>query len=47
MIEPLRRSHFRVWIVVSALLSILYTAGLIVRRPTMPKNPNAHWEKYK
>jgi len=47
MIEPLRRSHFRIWIVLSALLLVLFTASLIVRRPTTPKNPNVHWEKYK
>jgi len=47
MIEPLRRSHLRIWVVLSALLSVLFAAGLIVRRPTTPKNPNVHWEKYK
>jgi len=47
MIEPLRRAHFRIWIVLSVLLPILYAASLIVRRPTTPKNPNVHWEKYK
>ena len=47
MIEPLRRSHFRIWILLSVLLPALLAAGLIVRRPTIPKNPNVHWEKYK
>lgn len=47
MIKPLRRSHFRIWIVLSAVLSALFAAGLIVHRPTTPKNPNLHWEKYK
>lgn len=47
MVEPLRRSHFGIWIALSALLSVLFAAGLIVRRPTTPKNLNVHWEKYK
>src|SRR5437667_12334550 len=47
MIQPLRRSHFWIWIVLSVLLSVLFTAGLIVRRPTTPKNPTLHWEEYK
>ena len=47
MIQPLRRAHFRIWVILSALLSILFIAGLLVRRPVTPKNPNLHWEKYK
>ncbi len=47
MIQPLRRSHFWIWIALSVLLSVLFTAGLVVRRPTTPKNPTLHWEEYK
>ena len=47
MIQPLRRTHFWIWIVLTALLSLMFTAGLIVRRPATPKNPDLHWEKYK
>ena len=47
MTEPLRRTHFRIWIVLSALLPIFYAAALIVRRPTTPKNSTVNWEKYK
>ena len=47
MIQPLRRAHFRIWMVLSALLSILFIAGLVVGRPATPKNPKLHWEKYK
>ena len=47
MIQPLRRSHFVVWIALPVLLAALCFAGLLERRPTMPKNMNVHWEKYK
>ena len=47
MTEPLRRLHFSMWIVLTALLVALFAAGLMVRRPTMPKNPSVSWEKYK
>jgi hypothetical protein len=47
MIQPLRRAHFWIWAMVPLLLAILFAAGLIVRRPTIPTNENAHWEKYK
>ena len=47
MIQPLRRAHFRIWLVPSALLSVLFMAGLVLRRPVTPKNLNLHWEKYK
>ncbi len=47
MIQPLRRYHFWIWAVLSTVLSALFIAGLMVRRPTMPKNPAVHWETYK
>lgn len=47
MMQPLRRSHLRIWIVLSALLTALFAGGLVSRRPTKPKNPNVHWELYK
>ena len=47
MIQPFRRTHFWIWIVLSTLLSLLFTAGLSVRQTTTPKNPDLHWEKYK
>ena len=47
MIRPLRRAHFRIWTVLSILLSVLFIAGLMVRRPVTPKNPDLHWEKFK
>jgi hypothetical protein len=47
MIQPLRRTHFRIWVVLPVVLAILFVAGLIVRRPTLPPNANVHWEKYK
>ena len=47
MMQPLRRSHLRIWVVLSTLLTALFAAGLMSRRPTMPKNPAVHWERYK
>jgi len=47
MIQPLRRSHFWIWIFLPAFLAALFTVGLLARRPTTPKNPNAHWEQHK
>ena len=47
MIQPLRRNHFGIWIVLPVLLAILFIAGLTARRPTAPRNANVHWEKYK
>src|SRR6516164_3837603 len=38
MTQPLRRSHFRTWILLPAFLIALFAAGLIVRRSTMPAN---------
>jgi len=47
MIKPLRQTHFRIWAVLPLLLAFLFVAGLLVRRPTLPRNANVHWEKYK
>ena len=47
MIQPLRRRHYGIWIVLTMLLSVLFAAGLMVRRPTTPNNPSVNWEKNK
>ena len=47
MIQPLRRHHLRIWVVLSTLLALLFAAGLIVRRPTTPKNAALHWEQFR
>jgi hypothetical protein len=47
MIQPLRRSHFRTWLLLPPLLIALFAAGLIVRRSTMPANAHIHWGSYK
>ena len=44
MTRPLRRNHLRIWICLSILLSVLFTAGLTVRQPTTPRNPGVNWE---
>jgi hypothetical protein len=47
MIQPLRRKHLLVWIGLAVLLPILFAAGLVNRRATIPSNPAVHWEQYK
>jgi hypothetical protein len=47
MIQPLRRTHFRIWAVLPVLLAILFLTGIFVRQPTLPRNENVHWEEYK
>jgi hypothetical protein len=47
MIQPLRRSHFGIWIALAVTLPILLVAGLSGRRDTTPNNSNVHWEHYK
>lgn len=45
MIQPLRRTHFWIWVCLSTVLVALFSAGLIVRRPTTPKNSGLRWEQ--
>lgn len=47
MIQPLRRAHLRIWIVLPFLLGALLVAGLMARREATPVNTGLHWEKYK
>lgn len=47
MIQPLRRCHFRIWMVLPVLLYALFIAGLLVRRSATPPNPALHWEEYR
>jgi hypothetical protein len=47
MIQPLRRSHLRIWIALAVLLPILFAVGLAARRDTTPNNSVVHWEQYK
>lgn len=47
MIQPLRRNHLWIWIVLAVSLPVLIAAGLLVRRTTAPANPTLHWERYK
>ena len=43
MIQPLRRAHFRIWLVLAVVLYAVFVAGLAARRSTTPKNPNLDW----
>jgi hypothetical protein len=45
MTQPLRRAHFRIWLVLAAALYAVFVAGLLARRSTTPRNPNLHWEQ--
>lgn len=47
MIQPLRRAHFRIWMVLAVLLYAVFAAGLAVRRSSTPANPNLLWERYR
>jgi hypothetical protein len=47
MIQPLRRAHLRIWIVLTALLYGLVIAALAARRSATPPNPNLHWEQFR
>ena len=44
MTRPLRRAHARIWLILAILLPVLFVAGLLVRQPTTPSNPDFHWE---
>ena len=45
MIQPLRRAHFRIWLVLALLLYAVFLASLLARRTTTPPNPAIHWER--
>ena len=45
MIQPLRRAHFRIWVLLALLLYGVFLAGLLVRRTTTPPNPTLQWER--
>jgi hypothetical protein len=45
MIQPLRRAHFRIWVVLALLLYAVLLAGLLAQRTTTPPNPTLHWER--
>lgn len=47
MIQPLRRAHLRIWVVLTVVLYVLFIACLLVRRTSTPLNSNLHWERYK
>jgi hypothetical protein len=46
MIAPLRRAHFRIWLLSAIALYAVFIAALLVRRPTTPPNAGLHWEQY-
>ena len=47
MIQPLRRAHFRIWLLLAVVLYAIFIAGLVLRRTSTPANPNLQWERYR
>jgi hypothetical protein len=47
MTQPLRRAHFRIWVVLALVLYAVLIGGLLARRSTTPPNPNLNWEQYR
>jgi hypothetical protein len=47
MIAPLRRAHYRIWLVLAVALYAVFIAGLLCRRSTTPPNAGLHWERYR
>ena len=47
MIQPLRRAHFRIWLVLAVAMYVVFIAGLLARRTTTPPNPDLNWEQYR
>jgi len=47
MIQPLRRSHFGIWVALPLILAVLFVAGLVSRRTAQPPNAEWHWQQYR
>ena len=47
MIAPLRRAHYRIWLVLAVALYTVFIAGLLSRRTTTPPNTGVQWERYR
>lgn len=47
MIAPLRRAHYRIWIVLAVASYAIFIAGLLSRRDTTPPNAGVQWERYR
>lgn len=45
MIRPLRKAHFRIWLLLTVVLYAVLAAGLLARRQATPLNSNVHWEQ--
>lgn len=46
MIQPQRRAHYAVWLVLPLLLAAVLVAALAFRPPE-PRNPGLHWSGVK
>ena len=47
MIAPLRRAHYRIWLVLAIALYAVFIAWLLSRRTTTPPDAGIQWERYR
>ena len=47
MIAPLRRAHYRIWLVLAIALYVIFIAGVLSRRTATPPNAGVRWERYR
>ena len=47
MVQPLRRAHFWIWIVLAIALPAVFAVAIAARHSATPPNPSVSWEKYK
>ena len=47
MMQPLRRAHFWIWVLLPAVMALVFAAGLAARHDTTPLNPAVRWENFK
>jgi hypothetical protein len=45
VIRPLRRSHLRIWILLTLTLPVLLVTALLMRRDATPVNDNFVWDQ--
>ena len=47
MIAPLRRAHYRIWLLLAVALYAVFIGGLLTRRTTTPPDAGLEWERYR
>ena len=46
MIQPLRRTHYWIWMILTVVIFAVFLAGLMARRPA-PTNNGLNWGQYR